>query len=456
MKRFFTMTWISLVVVASVVGYGPASAAPNNSDNPITVYTAKKIITMEPGFPTASAVAVRDGRIVDVGSLETLKPWLKHNRHVIDDSFEDKVLTPGLVEPHVHPWLVAFLTSFHIIAPDEWHLPTGDFQAVTDPNSYMSRLKATVSQLDDPDTPFVTWGYDPRFHGQIWRERLDDLFGDRPVILWHRSFHEIYANTAGLALLGVRSAENIPGGNASDFEKGHLYESHLFGVLTRGEGLTFFRKHVAAGMNNFIAMMRQSGVTTAADMAAGAIGIENEWATLQPIETNEEPFRMLLVPAASALSQAAGEDGDVLAEAKAWQEKYRSHRLWVPDQVKLFADGAFYSQLMKLGPPGYMDGHKGQWIDPPETTRKWAKTFWDANWQIHIHANGDEGIGMALDMLKSLEREYPRPDHRFTFEHFGYATPEQVKETAKLGALVSLQPYYVYVLADKYAKVGMG
>ena len=42
----------------------------------ITVYTARKIRTMEPSLPEATAVAVRDGRIVEVGSLETLKPWL--------------------------------------------------------------------------------------------------------------------------------------------------------------------------------------------------------------------------------------------------------------------------------------------------------------------------------------------------------------------------------------------
>ncbi len=42
----------------------------------ITVFTARSVRTMEPSMPTAEAVAVRDGRIVEVGTLETLRPWL--------------------------------------------------------------------------------------------------------------------------------------------------------------------------------------------------------------------------------------------------------------------------------------------------------------------------------------------------------------------------------------------
>jgi hypothetical protein len=47
-----------------------------NSDAPITVFTARKIITMSPGWPQARVVAVRDGRIVSLGDeLDDLEPW---------------------------------------------------------------------------------------------------------------------------------------------------------------------------------------------------------------------------------------------------------------------------------------------------------------------------------------------------------------------------------------------
>ena len=47
----------------------------------ITVYTARAVRTMEPSLPLASAVAVRGDRIVEVGSLETMRPWLDRHPH---------------------------------------------------------------------------------------------------------------------------------------------------------------------------------------------------------------------------------------------------------------------------------------------------------------------------------------------------------------------------------------
>jgi predicted amidohydrolase YtcJ len=42
----------------------------------ITVFVVKKIVKMDPAIPSASAVAVADGKILSVGSLDELKPWL--------------------------------------------------------------------------------------------------------------------------------------------------------------------------------------------------------------------------------------------------------------------------------------------------------------------------------------------------------------------------------------------
>jgi predicted amidohydrolase YtcJ len=84
------------------------------------VYTAKKIITMEPALPEADAVAVSDGRIVAVGTLESLQPWMTARETRIDDSLQDKILMPGFIDPHVHPTLPAILTQFPFLAPDSW------------------------------------------------------------------------------------------------------------------------------------------------------------------------------------------------------------------------------------------------------------------------------------------------------------------------------------------------
>ena len=73
-----------------------------------------------------------------------------------------------------------------------------------------------------------------------------------------------------------------------------------------------------------------------------------------------------------------------------------------------------------------------------------------------MHANGDAGIAVTLDVLESLLDEKPRVDHRFTLEHYGYSTASQADRVARLGAIVSANPYYVYSLGDVYAKQGLG
>ena len=61
----------------------------------VTVYTAALIRTLEPALPEATAVAVQDGRIVAVGSLEDMEPVLRLRGGQIDRRFESRVLVPA-------------------------------------------------------------------------------------------------------------------------------------------------------------------------------------------------------------------------------------------------------------------------------------------------------------------------------------------------------------------------
>jgi predicted amidohydrolase YtcJ len=99
----------------------PQPAAPAQK---ITIYTAKTIITLDPGTPTAEAVAVMDGKILGVGTLDEVKGWVTNQEVEIDRRFEDAVIIPGLIEAHMHPqitgvlWLGAYVDRFDRTAPD--------------------------------------------------------------------------------------------------------------------------------------------------------------------------------------------------------------------------------------------------------------------------------------------------------------------------------------------------
>ncbi len=420
------------------------------------VYTAKLIRTMEPALPEATAVAVEDGKVLAVGSLDSLSPLIASRGARIDRQFEDKVMTPGFIDPHVHPTLPAVLTQFPFLAPDDWYLPTGDFPGATTPEGYRSALQNLVAQHDDASVPFVAFGYHPLWHGEVWRDDLHDWFGDTPVMLWHRSFHELIANDAAWELLGVTKddADAIPHG--ASWERGHFYELGLRAVFPR-MGFLFEPARYMKGMQNFLSMMHESGVTTAADMGTGIFG--NPVAEIQAVKAavagDPVGVRVLLTPIITDFITRQKSAEQALAEVREWQTMNDDH-VTVGNHFKLMIDGAIFSGLSQMGSPGYLDGHTGVWMVDVPTLETFAKTFWDAGFQIHAHSNGDAATARFIDLLDYLLRESPRADHRMTLEHFAYSTEDQNRKLAALGAAVSANPYYHYILSEMYSGDWLG
>jgi len=421
----------------------------------VTVYTAKLIRTMEPAMPTATAVAVEDGRIVAVGDVESLEPVLRIKGGRVDRQFENEVLIPGFIEPHVHPSLPAVLTQFPFLAPDDWSLPTGEFPGAKTPEAYKEKLTALAAAHTDQAVPFIAWGYHPLWHGEVWRKDLNAWFGDQPVIIWHRSFHEVIGNDAAWNMLGI-STEDAAQVHDASWERGHFYENGLKAVLGSFQFL-FEPARYGKGMQNFLAMMHQSGVTTALDMGTGIFGNpEQEMAGIRAVaETYPVPSRIILTPVIlDFINRGVGPE-DALAQVRTWQNQ-NSDRVSVGNHFKLMLDGAIFSGLSQFGPPGYLDGHDGVWMAPRDITSDYARTFWNAGFQLHAHANGDAATDWFIELLDQLLTESPRADHRMTLEHFAYSTEDQTRQLKALGALVSANPYYHFILSELYAETWLG
>ncbi len=432
-----------------------ALLAPGAMAAGLTVYTAKTIITMEPAMPEATAVAVEDGRIVAVGSVETLEPWLKARNGTIDRSLENKVLMPGFIDPHVHPSLPAVLTQFPFLAPDDWSLPTGDFPGAKTPEAYEAKLKVLVSAHTDDAVPFIAWGYHPLWHGDVYRDTLNKWFPDRAVMLWHRSFHELIGNDAAFEMLGI-TEEITRGNHENDWEKGHFWENGLKALIPK-LGFLFAPERFGAGMNNFLDMVHSGGVTTVLDMGTGVFGNPAREIDLirQVAEGRKAPLRIILTPIITDFLARGKTPEQAMAEIDQWRQG-NSHRVTIDRHFKLMMDGAIFSGKSQMGPPGYLDGHEGQWMAPLEITTEWARAFWNAGYQLHAHTNGDKSTAAFLDLLRTLQRENPRADHRFTLEHFAYSTEDQSRQLKALGAQVSANPYYHYILSDIYSEKWLG
>ena len=428
----------------------------------VTVYTAQHIVTMEPAMPHATAVAVEDGRIVAVGSAESLEPILSLKGGNVDTRFSEQVLVPGFIDPHVHPMLPAVLTQFPFLAPDDWSLPTGEFPGARDPASYRQRLSQLVDEYRQgnqanphQEVPFITWGYHPLWHGDIDRNTLNRWFGDTPVLLWHRSFHEMIGNDAAWRHLGITETDT-KAIHEADWERGHFWEGGLKAIVPKFDFL-FAPQRFGQGMANFLAMMHQAGVTTALDMGTGIFGDPiREIQGIKAVAANYPiPSRIILTPIILDFIGRQQSPEQALAEVREWQQS-NNDRVQVGNHFKLMLDGAIFSGLSQMGPPGYLDGHHGVWMAPKDLTYNYAQTFWNAGFQLHAHSNGDAATDWFIELLKTLYQSTPRLDHRMTLEHFAYSTEDQTRQLKALGAAVSANPYYHYILSELYADDWLG
>lgn len=432
---------------------------------PITVFTAKKIITMERGNPEATAVAVSGKRIVAVGSLSEVKAALGDRPYTVDETFQSKVVLPGLIDQHLHPILGATTLATEVIAPEDWVLPDRTFKAATTPAEYVGRLKAADAAMEDKREWLFSWGYHALWHGKLDRKILDAVSPTRPIAVWQRSAHEWYLNTPAIKTLGLTEEEMQGKGDASkqmSWAEGHWWETGLNLILPSLQKVFMTPERLTFGLKQMIAYLHQNGVT--AYNEPGAIFTPDIWKLYeQYLGADDTPFDSYFLPDARSQVDRGMGRAESLAESEKLYAMVPSGKVsFFPKQIKLFADGAIISQLMQMK-GGYLDAngnvdpdHHGEWLMTPQNLEERAKLYWDAGYQLHIHVNGDMGLDTVLDMLERRMRENPRADHRTVIVHFANSTEEQIARIARLGAIVSANPYYPVGFADKYGEVGLG
>ena len=422
----------------------------------ITVYTARQIRTMDPSLPTATALAVRGDRIVEVGTLESLRPWLDLHEHEVDDRFADSVLLPGLIDPHVHPSLMAALMATEWITPEAWDLPGRDVPATTGRDAYLTRLaelEAGSRSSGAPDQPFITFGWHRQFHGELDRSDLDALSTTRPIVVWGRSFHRLCLN--GPALEMVEAAEGAAWDPHIDLETGWMWESGMAWALQRLRPMLLDGGRYEVLMEEVAQLVHRGGVTTIADAGFGGMALpDRELEVLAQVhEGDHVPFRQYLIPQVGTFKRVYGAEAD---DRIAALPEFASERIRFLDAGKFFADGAFIAQLMQLGEPGYIDGHEGAWMAEPERIVNHVRPTWTAGRQVNIHVNGDRGMDATLDAIAQLQAEAPRFDHRTVLHHFGVSTQAQSRRAAALGCAVQANGYYLRCFGDQYVAEGLG
>lgn len=417
-----------------------------------TIFSARKIITMNPGRPEATHVAVRDGRILGVGSLEELRGWGEAEQ---DDRFADKILMPGLVEGHAHTmegtlWRHTYCGYFDRMDPDGKTWPGArNIEAVLD------RLKQAEAELADSETPLPGWSLDPIYYDnrRVSREDLDKVSKTRPIGILHASGHIMNVNTRALELAGLfRTGLNHPG---IPLGKDNLPTGELKGpdVMTPvGIHVGFDGDMLACderGLRDFAKLCVRSGVTTVTDLAAR---LDDAAVDMMLRVTGEDDFPARVVPLRYFLGMTPRE----LLDHAATLKERSADRLRL-GMIKVVVDGSIQGFSARLRWPGYFNGApNGLWYTPPEHLQDVLDGALRQGLHVHTHTNGDEATELVLETMERALRKHPSADHRFTLQHCQLADTAQFRRMSKLGMCVNLFANHHYFWGDEHYRLTVG
>lgn len=407
----------------------------------VTVFKAKKIITMDRNCPIATHVAVKDGVILGVGGPDCGDGW---GQITHDDRFADHVMMPGLIEAHAHVmaggiWRFTYCGHYPRTDPDgaEW-------AGLRDYDALIARLKNVASKTP-PGQPVVGWGFDPNFLDgrRLDKEHLDEVSTEHPVAVVHSNFHLLSANSRALSEARLDSNTNIEGVvRAPDGSpNGELQEFAAMGPVMGVTGLNFTDLADAEAVRAYGRVARNCGVTTVADLLSD---LEEEEVSMLERVTADAGFSARYVPVMNAMR------GDPAMEAqRALDLRPRSTDKLHLGRAKLFTDGAIQGGTAKLKAPGYfnMDDH-GIWNMEIDHFREAVRALHKAGVKTHVHTNGDAASELAIDAYQDAILETPDADHRHTLEHVQLAGLDQFKRMRALGLTVNIFSNHVHYFGD--------
>lgn len=415
------------------------------------VFSARKIVTMNPSRPSATHVAVQNGRIVAVGSFDEI---VATSGAKVDDRFKDKVLLPGFVEGHSHI-MEGMMWSLPYVGAFDRRSPEGKLvQGLPDIDAIVARLQEAEAAMTDAEAPLFAWGFDPLHIGSVslTRQDLDRVSTTRPIMVVHASFHISNVNTIVLQRAELDRTTNISGvvmgkdGEPSGEVQGIAARFRVFRVL----GTNPLSGNLTADdVNRYAASSCIQGVTTITDLHNDLADLTIE---VYRAASRRDDFSVRLVPAMASVSHSPEQGVEKIKTLKASNNDKLHYGI-----VKLVVDGSIQGFTARLRWPGYHNGApNGLWYIAPEELPSIVAAYHNAGIQLHIHTNGDEATEVALDAVEAAQIAKPRPDHRHTLQHCQMADAAQFKRMKSLGMCVNLFSNHIYYWGDSHYELTMG
>jgi predicted amidohydrolase YtcJ len=431
----------------------PASA-PAKSKAADTVFLNGTVYTVDRCGTVATAIAVRDGKIIAVGSEKHMKRYIsKKTTQVID--LKGKMVLPGFGDAHAHiNMTVAFLYSVNL-----YGLP--------DLAAYQQAIADFDGQYPGSDVIRGQGFSEAMFPGiGPLKEDIDAVVDDRPVVIRSDGYHSVWVNSFALAQAGIDGTtpnpedgviERVPGtvgapGTPYGEPSGTLRETAAglvdaivgdYSVDQYKDGLRYFQD----------AWAKPLGYTLIHDplLTPGSNALQAYEELAQAGELTMR-VRGALSLGPGAVGGSGGTIEEQLAAAVEERAKHTSALFKTP-AVKIFQDGVIEGHTGFLL-EDYADtpGYRGEPIWPQDELEAACDMSDDLGFQLHTHGIGDAAVRSLLDAFEYTQDENGVADRRPLVTHLQLAAPEDILRFGELGVVAEPQPYWM-VKDDYYYNV---
>lgn len=408
-----------------------------------------KVVTLDAKDTTAEAVAVREGKIVFVGTSAAAQAHIGPRTEVFKAG--GRTAIPGLNETHVHA---------SGAAQGEVNQPFKQLHSIAEIQNWVREQGAS--------TPAGEWIRLPRVDVTRIKERrmptsaeLDAAAGDRPaVFVWTYANRTIQVlNRAALKAAGI--TKDTPQPMRGKIVKDPAGEPT--GVIEDASSLTdkfLSRKPVSpeeslASLEKLLRLYNRLGITSITERGLNVQG----WRTYQQLKSENR------LPVRTTLTIRIGSDGTLAGAEKAIQAlpfRFGEGDDWVKiGPLKIGVDGGVLYGTAYLREPygpqafdlyGLSDPqYRGLLQMDPEKVKNVIRAGHRLGWQMCAHVTGDAGVDMVLDAVEAAHQDSPITERRYTLIHAYFPSPDAAARCARLGVCIDTQPAWYYKDADALA-----
>ena len=393
------------------------------------IVTNARIHTVDENRPLATAMAVRDGRIVFVGSDRGALLHRGPSTRVLD--LEGRTVIPGMTDAHVHLYgLGTALRTVDLVG-------TRSYQEVID------RVAARAKEV--PAGTWITgrgWDQNDWAEGRFpSHEALSRAVPGHPVYLTRVDGHAALVNARAMQLAGLGAQTRDPAGGR--IERGDARAPT--GVLVDRAMDIVSAKIPAADK----AEIRAAVLAAIAESNRwGLTGVHDAGVAREVIDVYEELAREGRYSLRNYVMVRLDDAALDHYLARGPQNGLHDGRLWIR-AIKISVDGALGSRGAALLAP-YADepAHSGLVLVPEERIREVGIRALRGGFQLNVHAIGDRGNRIVLDAFEAALRQVPTADHRFRVEHAQILHHQDIPRFAELDVIPSMQA--VHQTSDMY------